>query len=271
MFLINGREQDSLAANDRAIQFGDGCFTTARIRQGEVQFLPAHIRRLREACERLMLPFTDWQVLEAEMRHLAHGHQQGVLKVILTRGAGGRGYSAAACHAPTRLLSVSPLPAHYDRWREEGIRLALSPVRLGRNPHLAGIKHLNRLEQVLIRTHLEQTTADEALVLDSDGFITECCAANLFWRKGNDVFTPNLDHAGVNGIMRQHCIAQLAASPFRVAEVHAAEEALADADEVLICNALMPVIAVRAYGERTWTSRTLYQFLAPLCEHSISS
>lgn len=271
MFLINGREQDSLAANDRAIQFGDGCFTTARIRQGEVQFLPAHIRRLREACERLMLPFTEWQALEAEMSHLAHSHQQGVLKVILTRGAGGRGYSAAACHAPTRLLSVSPMPAHYDRWREEGISLALSPVRLGRNPHLAGIKHLNRLEQVLIRTHLEQTTADEALVLDSDGFITECCAANLFWRKGNDVFTPNLDHAGVNGIMRQHCIAQLAASPFRVAEVHAAEEALADADEVLICNALMPVIAVRAYGERTWTSRTLYQFLAPLCEHSISS
>ncbi|WP_257895800.1 aminotransferase class IV, partial [Enterobacter roggenkampii] len=75
-------------------------------------------------------------------------------------------------------------PAHYARWREEGVTLTLSPVRLGRNPMLAGLKHLNRLEQVLIRTHLEQTDADEALVLDSEGRITECCAANLFWRQG---------------------------------------------------------------------------------------
>lgn len=271
MILINGNAVDVLPVADRGVHYGDGCFTTAAITAGCIALFDRHIERLRRACERLLIPFTDWAQLKTEMQQLALMHQHGVLKVIITRGSGGRGYSAAACHTPTRVLSVSALPAHYPRWRDEGVTLALSPVRLGRNPHLAGIKHLNRLEQVLIRTHLEQTTADEALVLDSDGFITECCAANLFWRKGNDVFTPNLDHAGVNGIMRQHCIAQLAASPFRVAEVHAAEEALADADEVLICNALMPVIAVRAYGERTWTSRTLYQFLAPLCEHSISS
>lgn len=271
MDVINGFPGESLKVNDRAIQFGDGCFTTARIQGGNVAFLPAHLRRLHEACGKLMLPFQAWSELEDEMRRLALGHNSGVLKVIITRGSGGRGYSASGCNTPSRIVSVSAYPPHYSRWREEGIRLALSPVRLGRNPHLAGIKHLNRLEQVLIRTHLEQTTADEALVLDSDGFITECCAANLFWRKGNDVFTPILDHAGVNGIMRQHCMAQLKASPFRVAEVRATEDALTDADEVLICNALMPIIAVREYGERTWTSRTLYQFLAPLCEHSISS
>ncbi len=110
----------------------------------------------------------------------------GVLKVIISRGGGGRGYSAANCDSPTRILSASARPAHYSRWREDGVTLTLSPVRLGRNPMLAGIKHLNRLEQVLIRTHLEQTDADEALVLDSEGFITECCAANLFWRQGQE-------------------------------------------------------------------------------------
>nr|WP_318382028.1 aminodeoxychorismate lyase [uncultured Enterobacter sp.] len=266
MFLINGLKQPTLAASDRAIQFGDGCFTTARILAGSVQFLPAHLRRLREACEKLLLPFNDWPLLETEMRAQAQGLESGVLKVILTRGSGGRGYSATACDAPTRILSVSQRPAHYAGWREEGIVLALSPVRLGRNPHLAGIKHLNRLEQVLIRTHLEQTSADEALVLDSDGWVTECCAANLFWRKGSDVFTPRLDQAGVAGVMRAHCLAQLAPSSFRVVEVNATQDALNDADEVLICNALMPVIPVRACGDKTWTSRTLYHFLAPLCE-----
>lgn len=268
MFLINGLEQDTLPASDRAVQFGDGCFTTARILDGHVCLLEAHIRRLQHGCEKLMIPFTHWDTLRQEMCQLASGKHSGVLKVIISRGSGGRGYSAASCLAPTRILSVSAYPAHYSRWREDGVTLTLSPVRLGRNPMLAGIKHLNRLEQVLVRTHLEQTDADEALVLDSEGFITECCAANLFWRQGRNVFTPALDQAGVNGIMRQFCLQQLAHSDFHVVEVNAKEEVLPTADEVIICNALMPVVPVRACGQLRWSSRELFQFLAPICEQT---
>lgn len=271
MLLINGREQDYLAASDRATQFGDGCFTTARIQDGAVSLLAEHLRRLKEACGKLFIPFVRWDALEDEMRHLATGHTSGVLKVIISRGGGGRGYSGADCQNPTRILSVSTYPAHYERWREEGVTLSLSPVRLGRNPHLAGIKHLNRLEQVLIRRYLEQNHDDEALVLDSEGWVTECCAANIFWRKGRDVFTPNLEQAGVDGIMRQLCLRQLASSDYRVVEVNASPDVLNTADEVIICNALMPVLPVRAWDGISWTSRELYQFLAPLCEHPISS
>ena len=268
MFLINGSEQNTLAVNDRATQFGDGSFTTARIIKGRVQQMTAHVGRLQQACERLSIPFSDWQRLTHEMSLLAARQDEGVLKVIISRGAGGRGYSGSACDVPTRIISVSAFPAHYARWKEAGVTLALSPVPLGRNPYLAGLKHLNRLEQVLIRSHLEQTDADEALVLDSDGWLTECCAANLFWRCGQDVYTPHLDQAGVNGIMRQFIMAQLAHSPFRVVEVNARLSELAQADEVLICNALMPVIPVQRYAGQQWPSRELYQFLAPLCELS---
>ena len=264
MFFINGTPQNELPADDRATQFGDGCFTTARVTDGQIHLLPAHLQRLRDACQRLMIPFTEWSALEQEMVSRACGHQQAVLKVLLSRGSGGRGYSTSGCIQPTRMLSISAWPSHYARWREEGITLTLSPVRLGRNPLLAGIKHLNRLEQVLIRAHLEQTEADDALVLDSDGWLTECCAANIFWRQSNAVFTPRLDQAGVNGIMRQHCIQLLAGSHFDVREVNAPVSALAEADEVIVCNALMPVIPVRAYGAQRWTSRELYHFLAPV-------
>lgn len=120
MFLINGLEQETLPASDRAIQFGDGCFTTARILDGEVSLLDAHIRRLQKACEKLLIPFMQWDILEREMRWLASGNTNGVLKVILSRGSGGRGYSGSACQHPTRILSVSAYPAHYARWREEG-------------------------------------------------------------------------------------------------------------------------------------------------------
>ncbi|WP_312685681.1 aminodeoxychorismate lyase [Kosakonia sp.] len=266
MFLINGTWQHTLPATDRATQFGDGCFTTARIIDGQIQFLSAHLQRLQQACERLLISFTDMSLLEQEMKTLAAAHADGVVKVIISRGSGGRGYSAANCTAPTRILSHSPRPAHYAHWRQKGITLALSPVRLGRNPLLAGIKHLNRLEQVLIRANLEKTGAEEALVLDSDGWLTECSAANLFWRCGGDVFTPRLDQAGVNGIMRQYCIRQLASSDFNVVEVNAYHDALTNADEVLICNALMPVIPVCQWEDCHWAARDLFHFLAPLCE-----
>ncbi|HDW8578162.1 TPA: aminodeoxychorismate lyase [Escherichia coli] len=266
MFLINGKCNNKLPVCDRSIQFGDGCFTTALINRGQVVLMTAHLTRLREACSRLSIPYSDWSVLEDEMQSLARQAEHGVLKVIITRGSGGRGYSIAHCEAPGRILSVSTCPEHYTRWRREGITLALSPVRLGRNPHLAGIKHLNRLEQVLIRSHLEQTNADEALVLDSEGWVTECCAANLFWRKGNVVYTPRLDQAGVNGIMRQFCIRLLAQSSYQLVEVQASLEEALQADEMVICNALMPVIPVRACGDVSFSSATLYEYLAPLCE-----
>jgi 4-amino-4-deoxychorismate lyase len=141
-----------------------------------------------------------------------------VLKVIISRGSGGRGYSAAV--SIRHVFSAFQLILLTMRAGEEGITLTLSPVRLGRNPMLAGLKHLNRLEQVLIRTHLEQTDADEALVLDSEGFITECCAANLFWRRGRCVYAV----AG-SGWRKRHyapvLLQQLAHSGFRVVEVNA--------------------------------------------------
>ncbi len=266
MYLINGQWQAELAVNDRAVQFGDGCFTTAAIRNGSVSFLAQHLHRLRLACEKLYLPFSDWQRLEEECRQLAAREVRAVLKVIISRGSGGRGYSAAGCHSPTRILSLSPYPTFYDDWKTQGITLARSPVCLGVNPHLAGIKHLNRLEQVLIRTHLEQTPAQEALVLDSDGWLTECCAANLFWRKGERVFTPCVDRAGVNGTMRQHIIASLRDTCWQVQEVRESLETLADADELIACNALMPVVPVKQAESWRYEARELYHFLAPLCE-----
>ncbi|VFS38394.1 putative aminodeoxychorismate lyase [Yokenella regensburgei] len=190
-------------------------------------------------------------------------------KSLLPAAAVGGATAHPSCLLPSRILSTSPAPAHYSRWQEEGITLALSPVQVGRNPLLAGLKHLNRLEQVLIRAHLEQTDADEALVLDSDGWVTECCAANVFWRAGDTVFTPRLDQAGVNGIMRQHCLALLAQSRYRVVEVHARIEAVRQADEVCICNALMPIVPVNTFGDVRYLSHELFEFLAPRCESSV--
>ncbi|PWC22228.1 aminodeoxychorismate lyase [Brenneria roseae subsp. roseae] len=265
MYWINGQQQDMLSVSDRATQFGDGCFTTARVGHGQIIWLDRHIIRLQQAAERLILPPIDWTQLTEEMKLAAQGRQQGVVKVMLTRGQGGRGYSSQGCGQATRIVMQADYPAHYVRWREQGIRLNLSPVALAKNPLLAGIKHLNRLEQVLIRAHLDQTPADEALVLDTAGALVECCAANLFWRKGNQVYTPDLSYAGVDGVARRHILSLLDDTDFDVHIVAEPLTALAQADEVLVCNALMPVIPVNQAHVWCYRSRDLYRFLSPNC------
>lgn len=266
MLLINGQRQTLLNVQDRATQFGDGCFTTARILRGELQFSADHIARLQQGCRALLIDNVDWHALQQEIAVLCAQHDSGVLKAVISRGVGGRGYSPDGTVAATRILSVSPYPQHYVQWRERGIHLVTSPIQLGKNPALAGIKHLNRLEQVLIRAHLDPTSGDEALVCDSDGMLVECCAANLFWRKDRQVFTPELRYAGVDGTMRQRILRLLAQYGWDCQQVREPLSSLADASEVLVCNALMPIIPVNQAHTWRYHSRTLYDFLISHCE-----
>src|SRR5471030_913123 len=263
---INGISTNLLPASDRAVQFGDGSFTTSHLSAGKIQFLSAHIDRLRNATQRLMIDGVDWTALESEMIYAAAGREEGVVKAIISRGTGGRGYSPHGCSSPTRIVSVSAYPAHYHQWRQQGIKLTRSPVPLSRNKWLAGIKHLNRLEQVMIRLHLDQTDAQEALVVDTSGMLVECCAANIFWRKGHEVFTPDLSDSGVAGIMREHIISILTQSGiYTISVVKQSPDDLREADEVIVCNALMPVIPVRQAENWHFTSSQLYDFLHQVC------
>jgi len=263
---INGIRQLTLAASDRGLQFGDGCFTTAAVRQGKVLLMARHIQRLKEGCERLWIRGIDWSQLEAEMQQAARDQTQAVLKVILSAGSGGRGYSRTGTGEPTRILSLAPWPQHYTALQQRGASLALSPIRLARNAQFAGIKHLNRLEQVMIRAHLDRTDADEALVLDTEGWVVECCAANLFWRQGADIFTPDLACSGVDGIMRRSLMAHLAAAGQTCHVVQSEPQQLLAADEVVICNALMPVLPVRQIETVSFTARALFNQLHAGCE-----
>ncbi|CEE90220.1 4-amino-4-deoxychorismate lyase (aminotransferase), component of p-aminobenzoate synthase multienzyme complex [Xenorhabdus nematophila str. Anatoliense] len=270
-YWINGNQSDHLPVNDRAVQFGDGCFTTIRIEQGQPALLSLHIRRLQKSVEKLLMPASDWTQLENHIKQVVQECESGVLKVILSRGAGNRGYSIDGAIESTEILSLNPYPEHYIVQRQKGVSLALSPISMGINPYLAGIKHLNRLEQVLIKHFIDKSKADEALVLDSDGLLVECCSANIFWRKGKNVYTPDLSQCGVDGVMRQKIIELLAESDYNLSCVMRYPEVLAHADEVIICNSLMPVMPVTEIqahkNQPSWKyqSRELHEYLLPEC------
>lgn len=265
MYWINGIPKAQLPLTDRAIHFGDGFFTTALLLNGDVPLLAWHLERLTLAAERLLFASFDADALRLEMLKAADSVGAGVIKALISRGSGGRGYSFSGCNVPQRIVFCFPLPAHYRRWRHAGVCLSQSPVRLARNPLLAGIKHNNRLEQVLIRAHLDRDGADEALVLDTEGRLVECGSANLFWRQGRQVFTPSLCYAGVAGVMRRWVMSLLPALGYTVEEVIAGPEALITADEVFITNALLPVVPVREIGTRKYTDKSLSLQLNLLC------
>lgn len=167
MFLINSYKQKSLAVSNQATQFSNSCFTTAKVINSKVSLLSAHIQQLQNACQQLIISCNFQPQLKQKIKTLAAKQQNSVLKVVISRSSSKQKYSTLNSKPATQILSVTAYPAHYNRLRNKKITLVLSPVQLKRNPHLASIKHLNQLKQVLIRSHLKQTNANKALVLNS--------------------------------------------------------------------------------------------------------
>lgn len=257
--LINGQPADSLIASDRAIQYGDGVFTTIRIKDGELAFWSEHQRRLEQGLARLGIDFHEWDALGACSVKQAIGHSDAVLKILISRGSGGRGYLPPSPAKANWIISLHPMPSHYALWRQQGISLHLSPIQLAKQPLLAGIKHLNRLEQVLIRQHAQRQGWLDALVCDTDGMLVESSVANVFWRIGNTWYTPELSYAGVDGIMRQHLMRILQKQGDSLYQVRCAPSCLAQATQLLLCNSLMGVVPVTDFAGHQYSLNGLAQ------------
>lgn len=205
--LVDGEPAASLNALDRGLHYGDGLFETMALVDGDVLWAEDHLRRLGQGMDRLGIAGLDMPALREEMARLAEGVARGVLKLIVTRGAGGRGYGPPGDVSPTRVLMRYPWPAPPAGAAEDGVRLRCCETPLGRNPRLAGIKHLNRLEQVLARREWEERGIDadivEGLMFDEKGLLIEGVSSNVFLCRGDTILTPRLDHCGVRGIVRQ--------------------------------------------------------------------
>jgi 4-amino-4-deoxychorismate lyase len=202
--LINGRPGEQVSAAERALHYGDGLFETISCVQGRARWLSRHLQRLRLGCERLQLPFTEYAALEQEIAALARrvstAAQRCIVKVIISRGvAVRRGYRPSGEELPTRIVTRHEWPT--DDSEAAALQVSLSSVRLGTNPLLAGLKHLNRLEQVLAQL-ARPSGIDEVLMLSSRGEVIGGSMTNVFFVDDVGAFTPRLDACGVAGIMR---------------------------------------------------------------------
>jgi 4-amino-4-deoxychorismate lyase len=266
---INGELRDQIATSDRALNYGEGIFTTILIRHGQCCDLLAHLARLQHGIKSLIMSQIDYAALATQLEAIAKNsannsaENQGlaVIKVLVSRGSGLRGYSSIGCDSPQIIVTLSNYPAHYLQLQQQGIALGVSTIPLGLNPLLAGIKHLNRLEQVLVRQQIDHEQWSDALVLDCQGFIVETSVANIFWVKDNIVYTPSLELAGVRGIMRDKVITWLTSEGYQIESDRYRLGSIIDADEVFMTNCLMTAVRVNSIEETIYQDHQVFDYV----------
>jgi len=239
MFLLNGERRHCIDVSDRGFQYGDGLFETIEVYSGTPLFFQWHLQRLVKGCERLLIPAPDLVLLEREAAQLCAGAERAVLKIIITRGSGGRGYRQPDSIAPTRLLSLHPFPVYPDHFQTDGIVTRFCKQRLADNPSLAGIKHMNRLEQVLARAEWQDDTFQEGLTLDYDGYVIEGTMSNLFFVKNEVLHTPDLSRCGILGIVRKIVIDLANRNNIVVLEQQFDTQCVLAADEIFVTNSVI--------------------------------
>lgn len=257
-------------ALDRGLQYGDGVFRTLAVYQGEPVDLDGQLALLENDAAQLNIDFNTGRLAQ-ECREIAQAAANAALKVCITRGNSQRGYAAPDDCSPNRWLYLSPPPSGISRYARDGVRLITNPIRLSHNPLLAGIKHLNRLEQVLARQCHSAAAHDEGLMCDIQKHVISGIQSNLFFCQAGEVHTPSLEKCGVSGRVRQRLLALardegmvLRTRDYSLQDIH-------NADEIFVCNSLIGVRPVIALDTRAYAIGPVTRRLQERLQHPVLS
>jgi 4-amino-4-deoxychorismate lyase len=264
LWLVNGTST-VIDPADRGLAYGDGLFETMAASDGHVRWLDLHFDRLEEGCRRLEIPAPARSLLAHEIGAHCPTKGRAVVKLIITRGPGARGYLPPDPATPTRLLAISPWPDYPDAHYREGIGMHVCQLRLGENPALAGIKHLCRLEQVLAALELRGHAVQQGLLLDASGNVAGGTTSNLFAVRGSALTTPTLARCGIKGVMRRAVLETARTLGMRADENDFGLSDLLEADELFVTNALFgiwPVVDID--GKRFPIGRTTQRLMTAL-------
>lgn len=251
LYLVNGSFNQAISPFDRGFAYGDGVFRTIKIVGGLPQHWPQHYQKLVADCAAINIVCPSAELLMSDLSQLFLADSETeyhptVAKIIITRGEGNRGYTPPAITAPMRVVLKSDMPDYPESRFSEGVTLTVCETRLAEQPKLAGIKHLNRLENVLARMEWHNPDIAEGIMLNMHDNVIECTAANIFARFGDALITPDLQQCGVAGITRQRIIELAPTLSLKPAVETFNLEKLYQADEVVICNSLYGAWQVKA-------------------------
>jgi 4-amino-4-deoxychorismate lyase len=234
-----------IEGDDRGLAYGDGVFETLLVHRGQPVWWQEHWDRLERGARVLGIPVPDQTLMRGECDRLIDSAARAVLKIILTRGRGGRGYALPADIKPTWILSLHDAPPPTP---PDGIALRWCRTTLAIQPALSGIKHCNRLEQVLARAEWSDPDIFDGLVCDTDGRVVSATSANVFVRIDGLWSTPAVQRCGVAGIARDWLLRHLD----RAMEAELTPADIENAEAIFLCNAVRGILPVRRLGQRQW-------------------
>jgi 4-amino-4-deoxychorismate lyase len=252
MILVNGAAADSVAATDRGLAYGDGVFRTLLTRRGQPLAWARQYRKLERDCAALALSCPSQEALAGDLASAVDAASDQVVKIIVTRGSGTRGYAPPEPCAPTRIVMTGPLPDYPEEYGREGVEVRVCRTRLAFQPRLAGVKHLNRLENVLARAEWSDAAIPEGLLMDEDGNIVGGTMSNLFLVESGILVTPELARCGVAGVTRERVIEAAAGEGVACREERISPERVMSAEEALLVNSVIGVWCIRVCGRRRW-------------------
>jgi 4-amino-4-deoxychorismate lyase len=257
MILVNGAVSDTVPVIDRGFAYGDGVFRTLQVRDGRSLAWRYQFRRLQHDCAAIGIACPPEVLLGDEIARVAANERVCAVKIMVTRGSGQRGYAMPREAQPSRVVMSAPLPAHPASWSGSGIRARICALRLGFQPALAGIKHLNRLENVLARQEWRDPDIAEGLLLDADSNVIGGTMTNVFIVRNDALVTPDLRRCGVSGATRDRIVACAAAHGVActVSDVPVSEAL--QADELMVANSMIGVWQVRELADRKWPPGTM--------------
>jgi len=253
---INGVEGAQIPVHDRGLMYGDGLFETILFVGGAAPLWPRHRERLQWGAARLGIALPPIDAMYAIAQRASGGLERAAVRITITRGVGERGYAPPVPATPNWVVSASAAPAIPPDWYARGIRVRCCGLRLAAQPLLAGLKHLNRLEQVLARAEWNDADIAEGLLGDSAGHVISATAANLFAVRGGRLFTPALDECGVAGVSRAEVLAR-----HDVVVGSLTWNELMHADEIFLTSSLRGIVPVRAIDAQTFAPGAVTQEL----------
>jgi 4-amino-4-deoxychorismate lyase len=259
---VDGEQQATLPLPDRGLDYGDGLFETLLVKDGRAVYLDLHMERLALGLEILGFPhclaLVEHQISTAVAAAPLTG--EAIMRVTVTRGEGKRGYAPPLECRPRIIVVLSAYPERDFKSQAKPAELVLAQMRWSNQPALAGIKHLNRLEQVLASQERLRADADEAIMLDQAGNVVSVCAGNLFIITDNILYTPALVQCGIKGTRRRLVLEMLAPRlGIEMRETQVSLGLLKAASEVFYCNTVQGIRPVARFESSTWDNH-------PVCE-----
>ena len=249
VYRVLGDDGARIAPDDRAFQYGDGVFETLVVRDGVARRLDRHLARLARGCRALGF---DAPTLAGEIDAFVRGIDRAVLKLIVSRGSGPRGYRPPDAPAPTVAMSLHAWPEWPPAWNSDGVVARWCDTRVAEQPKLAGIKHLNRLEQVLARAEWSGFEPQEGLMCNARDELVAATQANVFVVRGGALMTPRVDRSGVAGITRALLLDGARELGIACREDTVTRADAESADELFVCNSIIGIWPVHTLGARRY-------------------